>query len=77
MSLEGIQAMVVSAKLLFVWNQTVYGSMAVATDVNGLTHLLAREAFLEPLVGVTAAWNQVMGRGSTSGDAPTHRARLT
>lgn len=50
--------------------------MAVDAQGNGDQHLLAGEVFLEPLVRMTAAWNQVMLSGAALGDSATEIARV-
>jgi hypothetical protein len=34
--------------------------VTVATDRNGFLHLLTRESFAEPFIGMTRSWDQVM-----------------
>lgn len=48
--------------------------MTVPTDGDRAIHLLATEAFLEPLVMVTTAWNQMMLGRTTLCHSPTQFA---
>ena len=65
---------VMSAQLFLVRYEFVHRGMTIATEVNGLSHLLALEPLAKPLVPVALAGNQVMSRRSLFGDSPAEFA---
>ena len=61
-------------QFLLVGNELVNRRMAIATQVNGLSHLLAIKSLAKPFVGMAFSRNQMMRRRSLFGDSPAEFA---
>jgi hypothetical protein len=57
---QRLDRVVMASEVFLARNQVVYRFVTIAADVDGLAHLLTCVAFLEPLVRVAGAGNQVV-----------------
>jgi len=64
MRLQSIQSVPITAKFFFPWHKLVDCIVTGPAKRNRLTHLLAREVLLEPLVAVASSRDQVMFGGA-------------
>jgi hypothetical protein len=67
----------VSTELFFAWNELVDCLVAVVAQVDGFVHLVAAKAFLEPLVAVAGAGNQMVFVSSPFSKPPAQFALLS
>ena len=66
----------ITPQVFQLWNKPVNRVVAVVTNRDGLSHLLARELAFKPFVAMTSSRYQVVLRRATFRDAPAEFTML-
>ena len=75
MGQEQFETVEFPAELFFARNNPVNLIVTFTAEFDRLGHFLSTMPFAKPLVAMASARNQVVGRGASLGDSPTHFTR--